>query len=82
MAVRTIPNAVSRQFVTVNGRKDLMRDYLGIYAGTNSDGETVQLSICPQLMELTTFQNNGWVRINWYDTDGQPTGEAFDGKWK
>lgn len=81
MAVRSIPNDVSQKFTTPGGRKEMMRDYFGIYSGTNTDGENVQLSICPTLMELTTFQKNGWVRINWYDAEGLPTGETFDGKW-
>ena len=77
MAVHTIPNHVSQRFTIADGRKELMRNFVG----TNSDEERVLLIICPTSLELTTFQNNGWVRINWYDADGLATGEVFDGKW-
>lgn len=81
MAVHAISDEVSRKFTTTSGRREMMQKYQGVYSGTNEEGETIQLSICSQLMELTTFQKNGWVRINWYDAKGQPSGETFDGKW-
>lgn len=81
MAVHTISNHVSQRFTTADGRKELMRNFVGTYSGTNSDEERVLLIICPTSLELTTFQSNGWVRINWYDADGLATGEAFDSKW-
>ena len=58
-----------------------MQNYNGIYAGTNADGETVLLSVTSDKMELTTLQSNGWVRVNFYDAEGLPCGETFDGKW-
>lgn len=31
---------------------------------------------------LTTYQKNGWLRINYYDADGFAQDETFDGRWK
>lgn len=50
--------------------------------GENSDGETVYLSVSKTGMVLKTEQENGWVRVNYYDADGYSTGESFDGKWR
>lgn len=81
MVIRSIPNEIGRKFGSPDGRKEMMQGYTGIHSGTNSDGETVLVSISPTLMTLTTFQGNGWVRVNWYDANGLPAGETFDGKW-
>lgn len=81
MAIHSIPNDAAQKFNTAASRKELMRDFFGFYSGTNADGETVQLSIDPYMMELTTFQSNGWLRVNIYDAEGLPCGEIFDGKW-
>ena len=81
MADRFIPDNDAQKFTTIKGRKELMRNYNGIYAGTNADGEKVQLSVASDKVELTTLQSNGWVRVNFYNAEGLPCGETFDGKW-
>jgi len=53
-----------------------------MFTGIDVDGETVHLSITHNGMTLRTQQENGWVRVNYYDADGCATGESFDGKWK
>lgn len=81
MAVPSIPDKDSRKLATLDGRKELMQMYHGVFAGTNADGETVHLAISPTSIRQVTFQENGWTRVNWYDADGLPAGETFDGKW-
>lgn len=82
MAVHTIPDSACQKFTSATGRKELMQEYFGFFSGKNADDETVQLSIDPYMMELTTFQSNGWVRVNFYDAEGLPCGETFNGKWR
>lgn len=80
-----IPNELSCRFDTVEGRKEIVQQYADsdtMFVGENPDGETVYLSISRTGMVLKTEQENGWVRVNYYDADGCSTGESFDGKWR
>ena len=80
-----IPNELSERFDTQEGRKRLVELYADsqtMFTGIDADGETVHLSITYDGMTLKTQQENGWVRVNYYDADGCATGESFDGKWK
>ena len=81
----TIPDDMAAQFGTAEGRRKLMAAYGHIntaFSGTNQDGEQILLEISPDKIKYTCYQSNGWVRINWYDTEGNPDGETFDGRWK
>jgi len=54
-----------------------------MFLGTNSEGERMTISIdTNEGIVTSTYQNNGWVRVNYYDTDGYPAGETFDGRWQ
>lgn len=80
-----IPNELSCRFDTAEGRKEIIQQYADsdtMFTGENSDGETVYLSVSKTGMVLKTEQENGWVRVNYYDADGYSTGESFDGKWR
>lgn len=81
-----IPNELSYEFVTEQGRKRLIELYgenKGMFHGKNSDGETVFVSIDSNRgIVLKTYQENGWIRINCYDKEGCIEDECFDGKWK
>lgn len=80
-----IPDELSMQFNTQAGRKQLIDLYANsdtMFFGENEIGEKVYLSIAKSGMVLKTEQENGWVRVNYYDKKGWPTGEGFDGKWK
>ncbi len=80
-----IPNDVSSRFNTVAGRKEIVRRYAdskGMFCGINENGETVYLSVSDRGLVLKTEQENGWIRVNFYDSDGNATGESFDGKWR
>ena len=82
---KLIPNELSMDFNTQEGRKkliDLYADSDSMFFGENEDGEKVYLSISKSGMVLNAEQENGWVRVNYYDEEGCATGEGFDGKWK
>ena len=50
--------------------------------GVNTNGEHTTVSIFADRIVLVTYQNNGWVRKNFFDENGYPAGEMFDGKWE
>lgn len=81
----TIPNELSAKFNTQEDRKKILQDYADsdtMFVGENEDGERVYLSVAHSGMVLRTEQDNGWVRVNYYDDEGCASGESFDGKWK
>lgn len=66
-----------RQLIKEYGKSNTM------FTGTNSEGERMTISISAKDGIITnTYQNNGWVRVNYYGVDGLPEGETFDGKWR
>ena len=52
--------------------KSISEDDLGYYDGINVDGETILVFICSNGYRVSTYQDNGWIRINEYtlDVDG------------
>jgi len=80
-----IPNELSQQFTTIEGRRKLIElygDENDMYSGHNEEGEMVYVSFDTQNgIVLKTFQSNGWVRVNYFDNEGYVTGETFDGRW-
>ena len=80
-----IPNELSAKFNTLEGRKQILQEYADsdtMFVGENEDGERVYLSVAQSGIVLRTEQDNGWVRVNYYDAEGNADGETFDGKWK
>lgn len=77
-----IPNELSHEFVTREGRKRLIDRYGNtktLFSGRNSDGEIVCVSFDTESgIVLKTSQQDGWVRVNYYDNDGWPAGETFE----
>ena len=66
-----------RQLIKEYGNSNTM------FAVTNSEGERMTISISAKDGIVTnTYQNNGWIRVNYYDVDGFSEGETFDGKWR
>lgn len=54
----------------------------GMYGCKNSDGEdVVVLREVGSGLEILTFQDNGWLRVNYFDENGYDDGEAFRGRW-
>lgn len=86
MDKKRIPNELSAQFDTTEGRRKLVELYGDsdtMFSGENADGETVMVSIDTENgIVLNTYQHNGWVRVNYYNKDGVAEGESFDGRWK
>lgn len=65
-----------RELIRKHGSSEAM------YFGTNTEGERMTISIAETGIVTNTFQSNGWVRVNYYGSDGHPEGETFDGKWR
>lgn len=50
------------------------------FSGINEDGEAILISIAKDNIVVKTNQSNGWVRVNYYDENGNPEGETFEGR--
>ncbi len=78
-----ITKEVLDKFNTAEGRKDIIKDYAGnIFVGKNVDGEDITVKIGDDRFAVTTYQNNGWIRVNEYNKLGQCDTEMYEGKWK
>lgn len=80
-----IPEEIASQFSTPEGRKKIIKFYgvaPNMYVGKNEIGEDVTLAVSPSGIKLETYQRNGWVRLNYYNTDGNSSGETYGGRWK
>ena len=68
-----------------NQRNDIMKQYGGYsypFFGENQLGERVLISVSFDNIVITTYQKNGWVRMNYYYANSDDTEEIIDGKWK
>ena len=77
-------NELARDFDRCEVRRTLMREFgenETAYTGVNADGEDVLLSIFTDDITVSTYQRNGWGRVNYYDADGYAEGETFKGRW-
>lgn len=51
----------------------------GLYATTNEKNENVVvMSLTDNHIVTYTMQQNGWIRINEYDKDGNMIGETYE----
>ena len=57
------------------------KEYPTMLIGRNENGETTELHILSDHILLVTYQNNHWIRKNYYWEDGT-TEELFKGKWE
>lgn len=83
--MRSIPNELSARFGEIEVRKQIMAEYGDsdtAFLGENADGETVEMSVYKDKIIVKTYQNNGWVRVDHYDSDGCYEAEMYEGKWK
>lgn len=83
--MNSIPNELSKRFGEIEVRKQLMREYGNStcdFMGENEDGELVTMAIYTDKIIVTTYQNNHWVRKDYYDSDGEYEAEMYDGKWE
>lgn len=82
--MKSIPNELSARFGEIEVRKQIMAEYGdsdSAFLGHNDAGELIEMSVRPDEIIVKTYQENGWLRVNYYDSDGWPNGELFDGKW-
>ena len=83
--MNSIPNELAARFAEVDIRKQIMKEYgnsESAFLGHNEDGELVEMSVRPDEIIVKTYQENGWLRVNYYDENGLPNGETFEGKWE
>ena len=83
--MRSIPNELSARFGEIEVRKQIMAEYGDsdtAFLGTNADGETVEMSVYKDKIIVKTYQNNGWVRADYYNSDGYYEAEMYEGKWR
>jgi hypothetical protein len=53
----------------------------GMFGGKNNDGEDVMVLISKgEEATVKTFQENGWLRVNYYNSNGYSEGETFEGR--
>lgn len=81
----SIPNKLATRFAEVEVRKQIMKEYgnsESAFLGHNEDRELVEISVHPDEIIVKTYQENGWLRVNYYDENGLPNGETFEGKWE
>lgn len=77
-------NVLCKDFNDVKIRKQIIEQYKNVdtaFTGENEHGEMVELHIGSEELITKTYQDNGWVRVNYYDSEGEPTGETFEGRW-
>lgn len=55
-------------------------DTTDAFYGHNEDGESISISIFPDVIINETLQSNGWIRKNYFYPDGTCE-EIFVGKW-
>lgn len=77
-------NALCKDFDNIDNRREIIRLFNDIdtaLTGNNENGETVELHISKDALITKTYQANGWVRVNYYDNNGEMTDETFEGRW-
>lgn len=52
------------------------------FFGKNADGEQVCVHVAKDNIIIDTYQSNGCVRRNYYNSKGIADGETFEGRWK
>lgn len=83
--MNSIPNELSSRFSDVAVRRQVVQQYgdsSNMVVGENVDGEKVILYASKKNgIVLNTYQDNGWLRVDYYDADGFFEAETFDGRW-
>ena len=76
-------NELSKDFNNRETRILLMKEFgdsKQAFSGINEDGEAILISIAKDSIVVKTNQSNGWVRVNYYDENGNHEGETFEGR--
>ena len=83
--MNSIPNELSSRFSDIEVRRQIIQQYgdnPNMFVGENTDGEKVVLSVSRKNgIVLNTYQDNGWLRVDYYDAEGYFEGETFDVRW-
>ena len=58
------------------------KDFPDMLMGGNPKEESIEISFTESAATVKTYQNNGWVRVNYYNSEGYCEGETFEGRWK
>lgn len=64
--------------------RTLMKEYGSSrfpFYGKNDEGEDIEIHISKDSIIYKTYQNNRWLRVNHFDSEGYPAGETFEGRW-
>lgn len=78
-------NALCKFIDNIETRRKVIEIYKDIdtaFTGNNEHKETVELHVTPTGMMIRTYQNNGWVRVNYYNVSGVAECESYEGRWK
>lgn len=70
---REILNELVKGFNNRETRVLLMKEFGDsnqAFSGINEDGEVILISIAKDSIVIRTNQSNGWVRVNYYDENG------------
>lgn len=76
-------NELAKDFNNRETRVLLMKEFGDseeAFSGINEDGEAILISIANDSIVVRTNQSNGWIRINYYDENGDQEGEAYEGR--
>lgn len=76
-------NELAKDFNNRETRILLMKEFGDseeAFSGINEDGEAILISIANDSIVVRTNQSNGWIRINYYDENGDQEGEAYEGR--
>ena len=76
-------NELAKDFNNRETRILLMKEFGDseeAFSGINEDGEAILISIANDSIVVRTNQSNGWIRINYYDENGNQEGEAYEGR--
>ena len=74
-------NIDTRDFNDIRVVQDFIFNHEGESGtGVNEDNEEILVQVDSTSVAITTFQFNGWTRVNVYYEDGTSE-EYYDGKW-
>lgn len=79
-----LDHSIEINYNDLDNLRDIMDDYGDVphmLDAISNDGEEQNISIGKDCIIVTTFQNNGWARVNTYYYDGTVE-EYYDGRWK
>lgn len=71
-------------FEDVSEMRKVMEEYGDLdqmVFGENEEGESTQISISHDSIQMTTLQNNGWIRVSFLSYEGIHE-SWFEGRWR